>query len=99
VSVGKIEPGALSASRFYEATAFQYDFPQIAGNNCTAVQPSGFENLQSSDRILLSSPAGLPAPVIVKVTAQQNGIQFTACNLSTGAIDPPSLPYRILVIR
>ena len=58
VSVGKIEPGALGASRFYEATAVQIDFPSVAGNSCTADQPAGFENLQATDRIVVSSPAG-----------------------------------------
>ena len=99
VSVGKIEPGAISASRFYEATAVQIDFPSIAAQNCTASQPSGFENLQASDRIVVNPPAGLAAPVIIKAAAQQGGIVLTACNISGATVDPASLAYRILVIR
>ena len=99
VSVGKIEPGALSASRFYEATAVQVNFPSIAAHNCTASQPAGFENLQAGDRIVVNAPAGLPAPVIIKAAAQQGGLVLTACNISAASVDPASFAYRVLVIR
>jgi hypothetical protein len=99
VSVGKIEPGALQASRFFQASTFTNDFPEIAGNSCTTIDPTGFEQLQATDRVIVSTPTGMPAQLIIRANAEAGDILFTMCNISTGPINPGNLGFPVLVIR
>jgi len=99
VSSGKIEPGALVAQQFYKATTFNNDFPAIAATSCTTIDPTGYEDLQATDRVIMSIPDGAPAALNVRATAEAGDILFTACNMSGAAIDPDPLGYGVLVIR
>jgi hypothetical protein len=99
VSSGKIEPTAVTADKFYKATTVNNNFPEIAGNSCSTVQPTGYEDLIATDRIIVTYPDGLNAPLIVRATTGGADLLLTMCNVSAVAADPPTLPYRILVVR
>lgn len=99
VSVGKIEPGAIEASRFFQASTFTYNFPDVAGGSCTTTQPAGFEQLLASDRVIVNAPSTIAAPLIIRAAADNGGILFTLCNISGANIDPPSLGYKVLIVR
>jgi len=99
ISSGKLEQGSLAASRFYRANNFTYDFPSVGGNSCTGVQPAGYEDLQAGDRVIVSTPASVPAPLTIRGSAEQGGVLFTLCNLSGAPVDPGSFSWKVLVIR
>lgn len=99
VSVGKIEQGAIQASRFFQASTFTNNFPSVGANDCTTVQPTGFEQLQATDRVIVNAPSTIAAPLMIRAAADNGGILFTLCNISGASIDPPSLGYKVLIIR
>jgi hypothetical protein len=99
VSVGKIEPGALQASRFFQASTFTANFPSVGAQSCTTEDPTGFEQIQATDRVIVNAPSSIAAPLIIRAAAEDGGVLFTLCNISAAPIDPPSLGYKVLVIR
>jgi hypothetical protein len=78
---------------------FDVDFPSQAADSCSLQTISGITGAQNGDLVIAnprSSPGLMAIPLDV---ANANEVDFFVCNVTGGAVNPPEVDWRILLIR